>query len=260
MCSFVFNIIQRLTTAVSKGQKLFLFLILSCTLPVCYADTLYLTSLHWPPYAGSQLKNEGASIAITRAALAAVGHEVQVDFYPWSRAVRMASREDSKYSGYLPEYAYPTEKFVFSYSMGSSPLGLVEQKRHPISWSNQSDLNQYTIGVVQGYVNTEQLDNMIAQGVQPAEAVASDIHNIKKVVSGRIDAAVIDAHVLGYLLGQPDMKSVASRVQLNKRILTQKELYIAFKNNAEGKKWRDLFNQGLGKIDVDKILQENMAQ
>ncbi|MCL1058109.1 transporter substrate-binding domain-containing protein [Shewanella gelidimarina] len=236
-----------------------LILIAVCFSPMVSADTLYLTSLHWPPYSGSQLKNEGASIAITRAALAAVGHKVEVDFYPWSRAVRMASRADSKYSGYLPEYAYPTDKFVFSDSMGSSPLGLVEQKRHPISWSEQSDLNQYNIGVVQGYVNTEQLDNMIAQGVQPVEVVASDIHNIKKVVSGRIDAAVIDVYVLRYLLVQPDMESVASRVQLNKRTLTKKELYIAFKNNAEGKKWRDLFNRGLKQIDVDKILKDNMV-
>ncbi len=254
MCSYIFTYIQRITIVIGKWRWFVLLLLLSSASSLSYADTLYLTSLHWPPYAGSQLNNEGATIAITRAALGAVGHKVQVDFYPWSRAVRMASRDDSKYSGYLPEYAYPTEKFVFSNSMGTSPLGLVEQKRHPISWSNQSDLNQYTIGVVQGYVNTEQLDNMIAQGVQPVEAVASDIHNIKKVVSGRIDAAVIDSHVLRYLLTQPDMKSVASRVQLNKRILTHKELY------PEGKKWRDLFNQGLSKIDVDKILKENMPQ
>ncbi|MFT5788316.1 MAG: polar amino acid transport system substrate-binding protein [Shewanella sp.] len=259
MCFDFMDCVRRTISIVHMLKLSMLLLIAASSSPMVSADTLYLTSLHWPPYAGSQLKNEGASIAITRAALAAVGHKVEVDFYPWSRAVRMASREDSKYSGYLPEYAYPTDKFVFSKSMGNSPLGLVEQKNHPISWSEQSDLNQYNIGVVQGYVNTEQLDKMIAQGVQSIEVVASDIHNIKKVVSGRIDAAVIDAHVLRYLLAQPDMESVASRVQLNKRILTQKELYIAFKNNKEGKKWRELFNLGLAKIDVDKILKDNMV-
>ncbi|WP_375087946.1 substrate-binding periplasmic protein [Shewanella youngdeokensis] len=222
-----------------------------------HGDTLYLTSLHWPPYAGSKLKNEGAVIAVTKAALTAVGHNVNVDFYPWSRAIRMVSRDDSKYLGYLPEYAYPTDNFLFSEPMGSSALGLVEQKRHPISWSDQSDLNQYNIGVVKGYVNTDQLDLMIAQGIQPVETVTSDMHNIKKVVSGRIDAAVIDVHVLNYLLAQPGMESVANRVQLNKKILTQKKLYIAFKNNEAGKKWRDLFNLGLTKIDVEQILKDN---
>ncbi|ABZ76962.1 conserved hypothetical ABC transporter protein [Shewanella halifaxensis HAW-EB4] len=227
---------------------------------VTYADTLYLTSVHWPPFAGEQLKNQGACIAVTRAALDAVGHKVIVDFYPWSRAVRMASRNDSKYLGYLPEYAYPTDKFVFSESMGRSGLGLLEQKSHPISWTQQSDLNHYTIGVVQGYVNTTELDGMMAQGTQPFEAVASDQHNVNKVATGRVDAAIIDEHVLQYILAQPNMGAVKNKLQFNKKLLTYKELFVAFKNNEEGRKWRDRFNQGLTQIDVQQILETNMRQ
>ncbi|MGS0677175.1 substrate-binding periplasmic protein [Shewanella sp. 0m-4] len=236
-----------------------------CLLALCcaggaYADTLYLTSVHWPPFSGGQLKHQGACIAVTRAALKAVGHNVVVDFYPWSRAVRMASRNNSKYLGYLPEYAYPTDKFVFSESMGRSGLGLVEQKSHPISWTQQSDLNHYTIGVVEGYVNTPELDGMMAQGVQPFEAVASDQHNVNKVVTGRIDGAIIDEHVLQYILAQPNMKALKHKLQFNKKLLTYKELFIAFKNNEAGRKWRERFNQGLSKIDVKAILEKNMVQ
>nr|WP_259649534.1 ABC transporter substrate-binding protein [Shewanella sp. MBTL60-007] len=225
-----------------------------------YAETLYLTSLHWPPFSGAQLKNQGASIAVARAALEAVGHTLVVDFYPWSRAVRMASRNDSKYSGYLPEYAYPTDKFIFSLPMGRSALGIVEQKSHPISWMQQRDLNHYTIGIVKDYVNTSELDKMIAQGSQPFEAVASDLHNLNKVATGRIDAAIIDEHVLQYLLAQPNMAHIRDKLQFNKKLLTYKELFIAFKNDADGRKWRDRFNLGITKIDIQKILKQNMAQ
>ncbi|MBL4913709.1 ABC transporter substrate-binding protein [Shewanella schlegeliana] len=225
-----------------------------------YADTLYLTSLHWPPFSGAQLKNQGACIAIARAALEAEGHTLVVDFYPWSRAVRMASRRDSKYLGYLPEYTYPTDKFIFSLPMGRSALGIVEQKIHPISWTQQSDLNHYTIGVVKDYVNTRELDKMMALGIQPFEAVASDLHNVNKVATGRIDAAIIDEHVLQYLLAQPNMKHVRDKVQFNKKLLTYKELFIAFKNNHAGRMWRDRFNQGISKIDVQQILEKNMRQ
>ena len=241
-----------------KGLK---FLCAFCVLSfssVINAETLYLTSLHWPPYSGGQLKNQGAYIAVARAALEAVGHTLVVDFYPWSRAVRMASRNDSKYLGYLPEYAYPTEKFLFSDSMGRSALGLVEQKSHPISWTQQSDLNHYTIGVVQDYINTSEFDAMVTQGTQPFEAVASDLHNINKVGTGRIDAAIIDEHVLAYNLAQPNMKHLKGKLQLNKKRLTYKELFVAFKNNEAGRKWRERFNQGLAKIDVQKIVADNM--
>ncbi|CAM3284451.1 substrate-binding periplasmic protein [Shewanella pealeana] len=233
------------------------FILFSCNI---HADTLYLTSLHWPPFAGERLQNQGACIAVTKAALEATGHTVVVDFFPWSRAVRMASRNDSKYLGYLPEYSYPTDKFVFSQPMGRSVLGLVEQKSYPVSWTQQSDLNHYTIGVVQGYVNTHELDEMMTQGSQPYEAVASDLHNLNKVATGRIDAAVIDEHVLKYLLAQPNMAHVRNKLQFNKKLLTYKELFVAFKNNKEGRMWRDRFNQGLAQIDVQQILEQNMQR
>ncbi|MCL1137099.1 substrate-binding periplasmic protein [Shewanella pneumatophori] len=222
------------------------------------ADTLYLTSLHWPPFSGEQLKHQGACIAIAKAALGAVGHSLEVDFYPWSRAVRMASRNDAKYLGYLPEYRYPTDKFVFSEPMGRSALGLVERKSHPISWIEQKDLNQYTIGVVEDYVNTAELDAMMVNGSQSFEAVASDLHNINKVLTGRIDAAVIDEHVLRYILSQPNMQSVKHKLQFNKKRLISKELFIAFKNNQQGQLWRERFNQGLAKINVQAILAEHI--
>lgn len=240
--------------------KVGLCLMVICFSKPIYADTLYLTSLHWPPFSGAQLKNQGACIAIARAALEAVGHTLVVDFYPWSRAVRMASRNNAKYLGYLPEYAHPTDKFVFSLPMGRSALGIVEQKAHPVSWTQQSDLNHYTIGVVKDYVNTPDLDQMMAQGSQPFEAVSSDLHNLNKVATGRIDAAVIDEHVLQYLLSQPDMAHVREKVQFNKRLLTYKELFIAFKNNDEGRMWRDRFNLGISRIDVKQILENNMRQ
>ena len=62
--------------------------------------------------------------------------------------------------------------------------------------------------MVQDYVNTKELDDMIAAGSIKGDAVPSDVLNIKKVAAGRIDAAVIDANVLNYLLSTD--KSLAS--------------------------------------------------
>lgn len=224
-----------------------------------HADTLKLTSLHWPPYSGSQLKEQGATIAITRAALKAEGHELVVDFYPWSRAIRLVGRAESDYLGYIPAYVYPTESFLFSDPLAASPLGLVEQQLHPINWLKTDDLNQYTIGVVRDYVNTSELDMMIKQGTQPVEVVNSDEHNIKKVASGRINAAVIDVHVLNYILARGDLASLSEKLQINKKLLEEKHLYIAFKNNDEGKAWRDRLNRGLARIDTKSIIEKYMS-
>ena len=226
--------------------------------PQIKADTLHLTSLHWPPYSSSKIQDQGAVIAITRAAVNAMGHELVVDFYPWSRAVRLVNRHNSKYEGYLPAYTFPTEEFVFSDVIGSSPLGLVEQDRHPISWLQVSDLNQYTLGVVRDYVNTAELDAMIKLGTQKVEVVNSDEHNLRKVATARIDAAVMDTNVLKYLLLQKELKSLSKKVQVNKKTLENKQMKIAFNNTPEGHFWRDVVNAGLTKIDKDSMLADYM--
>lgn len=222
------------------------------------ADTLYLTSLNWAPYSSEQLENKGAVVAVARAALKAMGHELVVDFYPWNRTVRLATRSHTKYQGYIPEYIFPAEHLVFSVAIGSSLLVIVENTDNPIYWETLSDLNQYTIGVVKGYVNTQEFDGMVSSGLQRVETVTSDDQNIRKVVSGRVNGAVIDLHVLKYLLAREGMEPLQEKLQVNDHSLVEKELFVAFRNTSEGRRWRDIFNQGLAKIDAEAVMEASM--
>ncbi len=132
----------------------------------------------------------------------------------------------------------------------------MEQKSHPVSWNYIEDLNRYTLGVVKDYVNTQALDRMIVSGVQRTEPVTSDEHNVKKVAAGRIDAAVIDVNVLHYLLKQKPLQPLATKLQIIRQILANKQLYIAFRNTEEGRRWRDIVDQGLAQVDVETIIGE----
>ncbi|MBB1441360.1 transporter substrate-binding domain-containing protein, partial [Shewanella sp. SG41-4] len=181
-----------------------------------HAETVYLTSLDWAPYSGKTLANQGASVVVAQAAFTAMGHELVVNFYPWSRAVKLASEPGSKYAGYFPEYLYESTEFTFSAPMGQGPLGLVENKSSPISWAQVSDLAKYKLGVVQDYVNTEELDALIASKHIKPQVVTSDEINVLKVIGGRIDAAVIDANVLSYMLAHSNkLVKDKDKVQMN---------------------------------------------
>lgn len=220
------------------------------------ADTLVLSSLNWPPYSGETLKGGGASVVVARAALNAMGHELKVDYYPWSRTIRVVNREDSIYMGYFPEYYHPTDQFVFSSSMGESPLGIIEYHLFPMQWSRITDLNRYTLGVVRDYVNTLELDEMIDSGRQPVETVSSDEHNIRKVATGRIPGAVMDLYVFNYLVAQPHLVGLGEKLQINKQLIDTKKLYVAFKNSDEGIRWREIYNEGLARIDINQVVDE----
>jgi ABC-type amino acid transport substrate-binding protein len=221
---------------------------------VAAEQKVYMTSLEWPPYSGADLPENGYSVAIAREAFAAMGYELVVDFQPWVRAVALATKSD-RYMGYFPEYFFETSDFVFSDSIGSGPLGFVENTRFPIEWQSLSDLRFLRIGVVQGYVNTKEFDQMVAEGHLQVEASANDTRNIHKVAKGRLDAAVIDPNVLEYLISVDVREGLLrKRLRMNARLLENKQLYMAFKNQPEGKAIRDIFNQGLEKIDIDSIV------
>lgn len=224
------------------------------------ADTIYLASLSWPPYAGEQLKHQGASVAVARAAFQAMGHELVVDFYPWSRATKLAADANSKYAGYFPEYRYASKLFEFSESMGQGPLGLMEKSHFPLNWSKVEDLQKYRLGVVQDYVNTTDIDLLIAKGVLEVQAAVSDELNIKKVNAGRIDGAIIDVNVFHYLFKQQEQSKIfEERLQINKKLLAYKKLYVAFNKHGDSAHWLSIYNQGLAKIDVEEIMNHHFS-
>jgi len=220
-----------------------------------YAEKIYLTSLSWPPYSGESIEQQGASIAVAKAAFLAEGHELIVEFFPWSRAVKLASHSSEKYVGYFPEYIFETSEFIFSDVMGSGPLGILQSKKSPIEFKHVEDLIGIKLGVVQDYVNTKALDEMIAKGDVPAEAAILDKVNIMKVATGRLQAAVIDPYVFRYLLNtEKELAGFEKHVEMHENYLEIKQLFVAFRNDEKGEKWREIFNRGLAKIDENKIM------
>ena len=90
-----------------KKILLSISLIIFTSLSYSADKVVHLTSLDWPPYSGKTLSDQGASVAVAKAAFKAMGYELKVSFYPWSRAVALAKDSSSKFSGYFPEYFYP---------------------------------------------------------------------------------------------------------------------------------------------------------
>lgn len=215
-----------------------------------------LTSLEWPPYAGKSLPSQGASVAVVRAALAAMGQRLEVTFLPWTQAVAIGQNSKSGYQGYFPEYSSPNVEATFELSqpVGYGPLGLVERRSEPVRWQSLADLKGLRIGVVRGYVNTVEFDDMVASGELSAVFASDDLANISKVTRGRLPLAVIDKHVLAYLMANARGVADSRRVlQFNERVLDNKSLHVALQRNKAGAATMQLINQGLQKIDAGAI-------
>ena len=240
------------------GFALTLVLLAAARPVLAEEQTVKLTSLEWPPFSGAQLPGLGASAAVARAALGAADTALEVEFYPWQRAVK-TGLETAGYAGYFPEYysVELTEKCLFSEPAGASPLGFVERRDGPVTWNSLDDLAPVVIGTVNGYVNTEEFDKRVADGRIKVESVVDDLTNIRKVANHRIRLAVIDRNVLDYLLvSEPSVADVRASLQFNARPLEVKKLYICFRKDAIGASAKRRFDDGLGKIDVQAIMAD----
>lgn len=225
------------------------------------AKTVILSSLDWPPYTGAALRDLGASAAVAKAAFAAMGYTLKIEFFPWERAVNLA-KGDPKYAGYFPEY-YSSDNakdFIYSAPMGTGPLGFVERKAAPVRWTSLDDLGGIKIGVVSGYINTDEFDSRVASGKISVDEASDDATNIMKVAGGRLPLAVIDPNVMAWLLANiPTLKNYRDVVQFNTKPLELKKLYVCFKKGSDGERLSAIFNEGLTKIDADRIMKDYFA-
>lgn len=216
-------------------------------LPAASAEILKLTTLSWPPYVLPD--GSGPNTDAVRRILERAGVEVEIQVFPWNRAIKLAA-EDSDWIGVYPEY-YSEDidaekngaRCLFSNSFGVSPVGFLKRKDSSFTWSSHDDLADYVIGVVRGYVNEDRLDHMIAAGEIAAELAENDTQNILQVAAQRTDAIVIDRFVFDYLKSHSEaVGAVAGDLEFHDRLLVEHGLFVCFENSPAGQAARDLFN------------------
>lgn len=226
--------------------------------PAC-AKVVHLYTLEWPPYT-TQTDGHGGSDAVVRAAFTAMGYEVDVHYVPWQRAIA-GVRHDPAVDGVFPTYQSDERNSYcyWSHAIGQSPVGFAERSDAPISWQTLDDLVQAQLGAVQGFVNTPEFDARVAKGSLSVEKATDDTANLRKLLAGRIQAAVIDRNVMRYLLAsEPDLRGKAAQLQFNKHLLENKPLFVCFRKDPAGAVLAADMDEGLKKIDAATVAARAM--
>jgi ABC-type amino acid transport substrate-binding protein len=126
-----------------------------------------------------------------------------------------------------------------------------------MKWSTLDDLKSVTIGVVDGYLNTEKFDSMVAAKQLKVDTAPDDATNIAKVANKRFPIAGIDQNVLRYLLkNDKTSQAYQDALQFNSKLLERKMLFICFKKGPDGEKYSKIINEELKKINVDKVMED----
>jgi polar amino acid transport system substrate-binding protein len=215
-------------------------------------------SVDWQPYAGELLPEYGVGSAIIAAVCQRAGFEPSFHFMPWKRAMEDVDKgkHDALYSAYSSSRR--ERRFAVSEPYLYGRLVLCARKSSKVAWDGTlGSLRPYRLGVVLGYVNTPAIDrsDFLQKDMAP-----SDLLNLKKLLSGRLDAIVIDQFQAVYLLkNNPVLESGLADVEFLRPPLERKGIHVMFSRQKPGWKQRlARFNRGLEEIRRDGTLQRIM--
>ena len=221
------------------------------------AKTVRLATLDWEPYIGRTLPDQGYTAALVREAYRDQGWKVQIEFYPWARALHLS--RIGQVDGLMPEYFNSSRKneFIYSFPFPGGPLVLYKRRGDDIAFTTDPATDQERalralqgkrFGVVRGYLNTPVFD---AATYLRKEAANDDATNLRKLVYKRIDLAVIDRRVAEYII-RTQYPAYAGKIEPMAPALADNSLFIAFSlkspNHGEA---RAAFNRGLTAMKKD---------
>jgi polar amino acid transport system substrate-binding protein len=246
-----------------------MLLLLLLALPLsARADMLsvQLSTLDWPPYVGENLAEGGYAQAVVTRAFAEAGIRAHVRTYPWARALQLT--KGGKIEGLFPKYLAPDEQtdLLFSDPFPGGPVGLYKLRGQPVHFSVDPRSNPekafealagLRLGLVRGYVNHPALDNN--PRFNPSFA-SSDLHNLSKLLGGRVDIVFIDFKVATYLIEQA-FPMQAERFEALQPALLRPDLYLCLtRKHPEAEAKMAAFNRGLGQLKASGELTRLMRE
>ncbi|MFX1680359.1 transporter substrate-binding domain-containing protein [Mitsuaria sp. CC2] len=206
---------------------------------------LRMVATEFPPYTGSALPGGGVACEITRAALREAGRSMTLTFRPWARALLEFQRGD--HDGVIGAWRSVERERTMLFP---PPLGILNQvgfmaradRRRRID--DLAALRDLRIGVVHGYANPPRFD----AANLPVEGAVDDLANLRKLLAGRVDLALIDKGVGTHLL-ETQLRGFAGQLVWLPPALSEVPLYTVFsKVRPEGERFAAALGRGIGDL------------
>lgn len=225
--------------------------------PMTHARSFVMATVNWAPFYGEDLPRKGFFTALTKAAFAASGHQAEVQFMPWARAmleVKQGDRDLLMGAYYSDERA---ETYLFSDNVYSTQVGLVARRDLGVErFESLRDLSEYTIGFGRGWTTSEEFDNA---DYLDKEVADNNVLNVRKLYRDRIDMIAMNFDRFNRIASEENLDP--SEVVFLEPALQSSGLYLMASPNLENRAQVIAdFNSGLARIrengTYDRILEE----
>ena len=214
------------------------------------AETVRLTAGEWKPYISETMEHYGPFSQIVAEAFAMEGIRVEYRFYPWKRAVLLARH--GKLDGSIAIVRTPERERVFWYSDAPVLVGdrvFFHLKSFRFDWKAVPDLAGMRIGATLEYFYGEPFESAEAAGRIRVDRVPTDLHNLRKILRGRVDIFPLTREVGIYLLNTEFPPGDAAMVTHHPKPLSSIPFHIVLARNIEENERRvKAFDRGFRRL------------
>lgn len=226
------------------------------------APSVRLAAEEWPPFVSASLPDNGLSGAYSSAVFSRLGNSATFVYFPWKRTMEVGMN-DPRYAGLLAVWRTPQREAHchFSSPIGSTMNVLAYLREAPVVASSLRELRSARVGTVAGYSNGEVFDGLVRRGVLSVQEGVNDETNLRKLLSKRFDAMVIEKRVLRHLLASHRFtRAERDRIGFAENLFHERTVHICFQRNAAGQAQQRAFNEAAREIDHLKFERDYLRR
>jgi polar amino acid transport system substrate-binding protein len=222
------------------------------------AQNVSMVTTPWEPFFSKDLPQGGVITEIAAAAFAREGHQTSIKWYPWIRALKLVEYGSADVVMGAYYSAERTKKYLYSDPIFDIEVGLMALKDFGVKdYNSLQDLKGYNVGVVRGWVYSEEFDNA---DFLKKQVIINQIAAVRMLFAKRIDMLAASVPVFLHEVSLlKDQTTVNTKVL--KPLLGKRQLFLMFnKADVKGAQLMKAFNTGLAKIRADGTFKKILAE
>jgi len=208
------------------------------------------------PYIGQNLSNNGATSDIIESAFKAVDYQLNIRYYPASRAKKLA--QQGEVIGTFPVIYDPAleSDFIFSDPIPGMHLGLLRKKSNNAMYNSSADNNK--IGIIRGAFSDAILKLFSDHSFLE---VATNEQLLQMLMKGRVNFVLIDKYTAADIMADK-LPQIIGQLEFIESTVKAVDFRVAFSARVKGiQTVVNAFNQGLKKNrengEVNNILYQH---
>ncbi len=217
---------------------------------------LEIATTEYPPYTSTEMEHEGYINHIINEAFLETGVVVEFTSLKWEEALEAAKNGEFDAVSYGNFVRSREDEFLHSKPITAESLVFYVRRDGPVQqWSTLSDLDQYKMGITDGYLYTDELTGYIKNN-KNVVTYETDEENFQALIDGEIDVFPIDELTGWYLLEREFNQDDRNDVKRLETYLSTVTTHLLIpKGRKNSRLVMELFNKGLEEITLEGKMQ-----